>query len=833
MINIEHKISFDIIREKVKQKCSTDFAKKRVEEESFSTNKMEIERRLSLTDELRIIAMFEPKFPQENFADCNTFLKKLEIDYSSISLENIKTLSIFLRQVRQILSFLNSCDPDKYPYLRKEAKPIKHFLNIEQKIDTIIDKNGDIKESASEDLAKVSKDLRNTQNSIGRKIESILKKAKADGIAEEEATISIRDGKMLIPVAANNKKEIKGIVQGESATGKTFFIEPLEVVEMNNRIRELEFAKQREIARILLEFTDYLRPYLQDLQISAKFIGEIDFVRAKAECARNYRGGKPILSKDQTLRIKDGRHPILEWALAKENKPIIPLNLELNRKKHILIISGPNAGGKSACLKTVGILQYMLQWGLLLPCSEVSEFPIVKQIFVDIGDEQSLENDLSTYSSHLLNMKRLLQKADKDTLALIDEFGSGTEPTAGGAIAETILEELESRGSWGVITTHYTNIKVYAENSNGVINGAMLFDSINIQPLYKLEIGTPGNSFAFDLARKIGLNENIIKKAEKRAGENFIDLEKQLRKISKNRKKLEEKLNRIKFTDKNLEDVTERYTQELSKIKQAKKEIIEGAKKEAKQILDNANKQIEATIKTIKEAQAEKEKTKIVREELKLFSQNIEKDTITQQDKKIEKKMEQLLARKQRQTERKNRVEENSYRDKKVQNEKKLSLEVGAKVKVKDSELLGEVSSLDKKYAIISIGEIKSKIKITDIEVISNKEFSDISKTSGLPQQIKKSSLNVSDTIDNRKLHFKTQIDIRGQRVSEAMTNVSKFIDDAMLVGAKNISILHGKGGGILKEEIRKWLRTVPEVESFSDEDVRFGGSGITLIVLK
>ena len=827
-LQLEHKIGFDIIRERVKSRCSTDYARAKSEREEISKSAKEVEKRLNLVDELRVILMFESRFPQTGFTDCTVFLKTLQTPSSAISIENLRRLNSFMTELRQIKNFLEGTKPEQYPHLKAFAKDVIYFSEVAARINTVLDKNGDIKDNASEELAKICKGIRTASNSVQRRIESILKRAKEEGIADEDAAISVHDGKLLIPVAAHNKKGLSGIVQGESASGKTFFIEPLEVVELNNQLRELEFAKEREIARILFEFTEFLRPYLSDLKESAKFIGEVDFIMAKALCSKSYEGGMPIISKDKILKIKEGRHPVLESALSKENKKVVPLDLELDPQHRILIISGPNAGGKSVCLKTVGIIQYMLQWGILVPCSPASEFPILKSIFIDIGDEQSLENDLSTYSSHLLNMKNLLSEATEDSLVLIDEFGSGTEPAAGGAIAETILEELEAKGVYGVITTHYTNLKVYAENSKGVINGAMLFDSANIQPLYKLEVGIPGNSFAFDLARKIGLNEQIVRRAEEKAGNDFIDLERQLRKVSRNRRKLEATLTKIKFADKNLENVTERYSKELSEIQKTKKEIIESAKREAKQILEEANRRIEGTIKSIKESQAEKEKTKQARRRLKEFSATVLDSESSKKDEAIVKKIAQLEERKKRQRERKIQKPQ----EQKIEKPKELKLEVGAKVKVSGSELIGTVLKIDKTSLTIGVGEISSRVKIKDVTVISNAEFERSGRQNN-NNSLRHNLLNVDDSITQRKLNFKNEIDLRGERLGDALGKVSSFIDDALMVNASKLRILHGKGTGVLREEIRKFLKTIPDVKDFYDEDVRFGGAGITVVELK
>ncbi len=828
---LESKIGFSFIREKIKGRCSTEYAVQRAENEAVSSDAQEITRRLTLVEEMMEISIMESRFPQSGFTDCTAFLPLLLRDNTSISIGNLQKLASFLAELKTVTAFLSSVKEGKYPFFRALAQPVQYFPMVASRIDSILDKNGAIKSSASALLQQIFSELRSIQGTVSRKIESLLKKAKEDNIADEDATVSVRDGKMLIPVNASSKRSLPGIVQDESASGKTFFIEPIEVVELNNRIKKLMFERHREIARILMEFTDFLRPYIPELIDGAMFIGEVDFICSKAECAHQIKGGKPILSHDGTLRIYEGRHPLLESALVREGKKIVPIDLTLTSSKHILVISGPNAGGKSVALKTTGILQYMFQWGMPVSCSQKSEFTVFDNILIDIGDQQSMENDLSTYSSHLLNMKNLLKEASAKTLVLIDEFGSGTEPAAGGAIAQTILEELEARGTYGVITTHYTNLKVYAENSTGVINGAMLFDSVNIAPLYKLEIGVPGNSFAFDLARKMGLPENIVKKAEEKAGEDFIDLEKQLRKISKNRRKLDEKLARIKHTDKTLESVTEEYAKELSDIRKTKRQILEQAKEEARHIINQANRQVESTIKKIKEAQAEKEATKQARLALKDVGEKIDKNVGSEQDKKIEDKMKALQQRQARRQERKAKREQTSSKAAELTPTKQLALEVGCKVKIEGSGLIGEVIKIEAKHLTISVGDITSRIKKDAATVISNKEYQ--SQVGVRPPVSQRNySVTIDKDISRRKLSFKNEIDIRGQRLEEALTTVSKFLDDAALVGASKVRILHGKGTGVLKEEIRKWLKVNASVVACYDEDVRFGGAGITVVEL-
>ncbi len=838
-IKIEQKLGFDKIKESLLLRCSTRYAKERVETEKVSTNPATILKRLALTDEMRLICMFEPSFPSEGYIDSIEYLKPLETESSVLSLENLVKLHTFLENLKAILNFFGKCKPEQYTNLKNMAGPVLFFPEIVRRLDTILDKYGQIRENASPELYKICRSINEKENSISRKIQSILKKAQEEGIADQEATVSVRDGRMLIPVSSGNKRKLQGFVYDESASGKTVFIEPAAVVELNNEVKELYFAKQREIYRILREFSDFLRPYISDLINGARFVGEIDFIRAKGLVAMQMEAGKPILSAENELKIIKGRHPVLEAALKKEKKEIVPLTLTLNPNKHILVISGPNAGGKSVCLKTTGILQYMFQWGMLVPASEVSEFTIFDDIFIDIGDEQSIENDLSTYSSHLTNMRELLNRANSRSLVLIDEFGSGTEPAAGGAIAETILSHIEEKGVYGIITTHYTNLKLYAGNSKGTINGAMLFDTANIKPLYKLEMGLPGNSFAFELARKIGLPENVIKEAEQRAGTSFVDMEKQLRKISRNRRQLDEKLLKIKHTDKTLESIADRYQRELEEIQKSKKQIIAQAKVEAEEILSQANKKIEATIKAIKVAQAEKERTKLARKELEEFNLALKNEQESAADKKIADKMQQLIERKKRKEERKRKELQKQAGSGTAEGCEGVGtsggnsgaelenreLRVGDKVKVKGKELIGEVLQISKNSVSISIGNITSKISPEQLERISNKEFNTV-----LSKQPKPVSNIHSQNFSEKKLNFKPSIDIRGERLVDALDIVSRFIDDALMVGIDQVKILHGKGNGILKEEIRQYLKTVPGVASCHDEDIRFGGSGITIV---
>jgi len=831
-MKLEQKIEFHRIRQSIINKCSTDFASKLVENEKISFSKEEIERRLNLTEEMKHILMFETSFPGSGFIDCLDFLIPLNQEFSCIDLVSLKRLQTALNTLRKILFFFSKTKENQYPHLKKMAEPINQFPEVLNRIDNILDRFGNVKDNASADLLDIRRSIHNTENTVSRKMQSIMKRAIDEGIADNDAQISVRDGRILIPVSVGNKNKISGFIYDESASGKTAFIEPVEVTELNNQIKDLHFAEKREIQKILSDYTEFLRPYLPEIIDSAKFMGNLDFISAKASVSINMVAGKPIVSTDGGIMLMRARHPLLEASLKKENKKIVPLDIRLHNDKRILLISGPNAGGKSVCLKTLGLLQYMFQWGLLIPAAETSEMGIFDNIFIDIGDDQSIDNDLSTYSSFLLNMKDILKNATNRSLVLIDEFGSGTDPAAGGPIAEEILSELEKRNSYGVITTHYSNLKFYAGKSQGIINGAMLFDTSKLEPLYKLEIGLPGNSFAFELARKMGLPENIVHAAELRAGTDYVNIERNLRKIARNKRNMDEHLARIKNTDRKLENITDKYEQELNDINKLKKDIIAEAKREAKEILSQANKKIEATIKDIRESQADKEKTKIVRNNLNEFVEKIKKEEDANANDLVEKKMEQLRIRKERQAQRKQDKEKelnNPKSESKPMSESKPKakeiIAVGSKVRFKSNGMVGEVSQVSDKMISVSVGNIISKISPKKVEIISSNDYKQVFDDTPRPHS------NVDmQALNDRKLNFKPSIDIRGMRLEEAIGVINNFIDDALMVNISQVSILHGKGNGVLREEIRKILHVTHGVKSYRDENIQNGGSGITIV---
>ena len=837
---IEAILGFDRVRKIISDRCSTEYATARTAEENFSTDAREIRQRLLLTDEMRMIVMFEESFPSNGYIDCVRFLEILANEGSNIDLVSLGKLKTMLETLRRITLFFSNIKDGIYPNLKKMVSSIVLFPEVQQRIDTILDKFGNVKDTASDELYDIRRKLKDKEGAISKRIGILLKKAQADGIVDQDASVVVRDGKMLIPVSTSNKRKIQGFVYDESSSGKTTFIEPAEIVEITNEISELHFAETREIARILYEFSDWLRPYVPDLLDGAKCIGEMDFLIAKAQTALDFVAGMPIISDTEEMDLRKARHPLLERSLKRDGKEIVPLTVTLTPQKHILLISGPNAGGKSVCLKTVGLLQYMFQWGMLIPTSETSEMMVFDRIMADIGDGQSIDNDLSTYSSFLESMKDMLKEADSHTLVLIDEFGSGTEPAAGGAIAEAILNEFDKRGVYGVITTHYTNLKLYASGADtGVINGAMQFDAKNIAPLFKLEMGLPGNSFAFELARKMGLPEEIIKDAENRAGEEFVGIERNLRKIARNRRVLDEKIQKIRNTDKTLESITDKYQKELEDIRKKRQEIIDEAKREAEDIVKGANRQVEHTIRTIKEKQAEKSQTRKARADLQDFVNALAaKKEQDQQDRDsyLEDKLRKVNERQQRQLARKNRrattedqkrMNEEAEKSRMISSFRSGPLQVGEKVRIKANGMVGEVSIVSDKAVTIIIGNIKSKMPLDKVERITSNEYKSAVKAAPKPVT---QTTSMDSSISERKLNFKMELDVRGQRVNEALDNVMHYIDDAIMLNVSSVRIIHGKGTGALRDEIQRFLRATPGVVSAKDESVQLGGSGVTVV---
>lgn len=825
--NFESKIGFDRIRALIAERCNTEAARAKLDEHRFSSRREVVENRIASADEMRTIIQMEHEFPNEEFCDLTALIAKVRVEGTFLDLEEAVLLARALRQVDAISRFIRSRERAVYPYLHRLTEDVISLEAIANHIDSLIDRFGQMRDSASDELYRIRRAIREREGQASKRLQQVLQAAKSAGIVEADATLSIRDGRAVIPVSAGNKRKLNGFVQGESATGKTVFIEPVEVVELNNELRELEYAERREIVRILSELTDRIRPEIDTIEASADYLATIDMLRAKGRFAAENGCVRPIVSLDGRMELRTARHPLLAIALAKEKKSVVPLDMVLNGEKRILVISGPNAGGKSVCLKTVGLLQYMFQCGFPIPCGENSELPLFESIFIDIGDEQSIDNDLSTYSSHLMNMKNMLSGASSRTLVLIDEFGTGTEPIMGGAIAEAILEQLVERGTYGVITTHYSNIKYFASNHEGVENGAMMFDVQNIRPLFRLEMGKPGSSFAVEIARKIGLPEQIIRTASEKAGSDHINIERQLREIARDRRYWEQKRDRIRIADRKVEELETSYAEQLSRIKAERQQIIREAKEEAQRLIADANRQIENTIRTIRESQAEKELTRLARKELDDVRERTARDEVAEAERsaRVDREMERIERRRQRREERK-AAGGKSESAEVVEKQIPRVIEVGTKVRIKNQDGVGEVQEVKGKKATVAFGHILTTVALDRLEAVSNAEY----KRQTRPTTAR---TVVSVDVSQRKLNFKDNIDVRGMRAVDALEAVQSFIDDAIMVGIGSVSILHGKGTGALKEEIRRYLRTVPDVATAADEHADRGGAGITIVTFR
>ena len=822
-VNFEQKIGFDRVREQVASLCSMQVAREIIAGEKFSTSRSEIERKQEIADEMRTLMMLDPDAPRDEFPDMEAVMAKIGVEGTFLTTEEVVTLRRALTAVGNMVGFVMSRSESSYPRLRKRSESVCIFPDVVRRINQLVDEDGEIRDGASPELVAIRRSIREHEGQVTKRLNQVLNNAKRAGIVDADAIVSMRDGRAVIPVSAGNKRKLNEFIHDESATGKTFYIEPVEIVELNNQLRELEYAERREIVRLLTEFTEELRPDAEPIASAGEYLAEMDAVRAKARWAIENGAGKPIVSLDDRLVLRHAFHPLLAQTLKREKKELIPLDMQLDREKHILVISGPNAGGKSVCLKTTGMVQYMFQCGFPVTVGEMSELPIFESICLDIGDEQSMDNDLSTYSSHLLNMKATLQSASPRTMVLIDEFGSGTEPVIGGAIAEAILERLLEKGCYGVITTHYSNIKYYATGTDGIANGAMMFDVQNIRPLFKLEQGKPGSSFAVEIARKIGLPEDIIRTASDKAGSDHINLERQLREIARDRRYWSQKRDRIRMTDRKVEELESSYTEQLARIKEERKEILRSAKEEAQRLIADANRQIENTIRTIKEAQAEKELTRLARRELEEFKEVVDSVGSSFDGEKVEREMERLMRRKARREEDKKRRGQAPVEKPAEAVPAPKPIEVGSKVRIAGQEMPGVVQSIKGRKAQVAFGQILTTVDCEKLVVVSNAEYKKAVKPV-MPRTV------LSVDISSRKLNFRDSVDVRGMRATEALEVVQDLIDDALMVGVGGVTILHGKGTGALKEEIRRYLRSISEVASATDEHADRGGAGITVV---
>lgn len=812
--NFESKVGFDTIRIVLEGHCMSTLGIFHCKNMCYSNHYDTVLRQLEETNEFLSIITTQAEFPLNDFHDVTPALNSIRALGSYMPTEELFRLRKSLGTIGAISTFFSRRDEEgntPYPRLSELCSGIISFNHITKEIDIILDKFGNIKDNASPELYSIKKAIQATTASINGILRRIITEGKLSGILDNDVSPSVRDGRLVIPVAPMNKRKIQGIVHDESATGKTVYIEPGEIVEANNTIRELEAEMKREIIRILTEIANLIRPHIDEMLVSYDILGQIDFIRSKALFAQDLDCNMPHLEHLPQIEWYHAIHPTLFLSLREHGKEVVPLDIKLDGNDRILLISGPNAGGKSVCLKTVGVIQYMTQCGILPPLYANSHIGIFDNIFIDIGDEQSLENDLSTYSSHITNMKHFLLKANHSTIVLIDEFGGGTEPQIGGAIAQALLHQLNEKKTFGVITTHYQNLKTFAEDSDGIVNGAMLYDRGKMQPLFKLSMGYPGSSFAIEIARKIGLPQDVVNEAIDIVGNDYVNMDKYLLDIARDRRYWENKRQEIHAKQKKIDSIIEKYNAQAENLNKERREIIHAARQEAKELLKKSNSTIERTIHDIKRAQAEKEQTKEIRRQLDEF-----KSRLLQETKSVENEIKTIPQKGKKQ---KNNITSAPT------STKDTTFAINDFVTMEGNSTIGQILSIDNKYATVAFGLLKTKVEIKKLLK---------SQAKSLPKQEKSFvSRTTTDEMRNRQLNFKQEIDVRGMRADEAIQAVTYFIDDATQFSARQVRILHGTGTGILKVRIREYLNAIPNVKSYRDEHVQFGGAGITVVELE
>lgn len=811
--NFEHTIGFSTVRAEIAAHCISDMGKMCCEQMSFMTDYDLIHTRLTEVNEFLSLVTRGVDFPLSYYFDLRQELKVVEAPGTYATAPTLFNLRRSLRTVAEIERFFkgNGESATPYPALARVASTLNALPMVAAELDRVLDSTGEVKDSASPMLHDLRRAIAAATASVSGIMQRIIAQGKSAGFLDKDTTPSVRDGRLVVPVAPMNKRKLRGIVHDESATGKTLFIEPEEIVETNNRIREAQAEEKREIVRILTAVTDELRPHVPEILTNVATLGILDFIRAKALFASDVGATMPHLERNSQVEWYHAVHPTLLLSLRAHGKEVVPLNIVLDERQRIVLISGPNAGGKSVCLKTVGVVQYMTQCGVLPTVYDNSHLGIYNDIMVDIGDQQSLEDDLSTYSSHLRNMKMFLQRGNSRSLILIDEMGSGTEPQIGGAIAQAILEQLNARKVMGVVTTHYHNLKNFAQDTEGIVNGAMLYDRQAMTPLFQLSIGYPGSSFAIEIARKMGLPEAVISTASEIVGSDYINLDRYLLDIVRDRKYWEKKRHEIHLKEKRLEQTIDNYNDRLDKLNLERRSIIKDAKQEARDIVSQSNARVEQTIREIKETQAEKEKTRELREQLAAFKHRLDSEETSA----IES-FKPIATHKKQQ----------SSKPAKPKPAKAAAPELkpGANVLLKGSETVGTVISLDEKYAVVAFGNLKTRVETSRLTATLRQAH-----TSPAPTV----SRATADEIRQRQLNFKTEIDLRGFRTDEALQAVTYFIDDAIQFDYHRVRILHGTGTGALKQAIRQYLNTVAGVKSYHDEHVQLGGAGITIVELE
>jgi DNA mismatch repair protein MutS2 len=790
--NLEQKVNFIKIKELIKAECTSSLGQGFVDQITFSKDFGLVQRLLDQTEEFRQLLLAGEPFPSSHFTNLNPYLEKAKLEGSFLEQDEFQEIKLALQTLQLCISFFQKFG-ESYPTLKALLGLLLDLdLKLLREIDQVLDEKGKLRSNASKELQLIRTQLLYEESRLRKVMERVFKEARAKGLVPDDSAMTIRGGRMVIPIAAENKRKLRGFIHDESATGQTVFMEPEEALDINNEIRDLEYMEKREIIRILTKLTNQLRPNIPALRKATNFLGVFDFIRAKARFALKTNSVKPILTLERGLSWSDARHPILEISLKAQGKQVVPLHLNLDHQKRLLLISGPNAGGKSVALKTVALLQYMLQCGLLLPMHPDSKCSLFDHLFIDIGDEQSLENDLSTYSSHLMSMKHFSQFANKKTILFIDEFGTGTEPQFGGAIAESILLALAKLGAYGVITTHYGNLKQLAEKQQGLVNGAMRYDVEKLEPLYQLEIGKPGSSFALEIASKIGLSKEIVSYAKQQIGEERVRYDRLLSKLENEKNQYAQLLKEVKEKDSLLAAKLKEYGLLKDTLEQTKKHYIQEAKLEAKSLLDQANKKIESVIREIKEGKAEKEVTKNLRKELDVFKEKVKPEKVTPKDPEI-----QVIGG---------------------------QIQLGDWVRLKDNGAIGEVLLLKSKDADLLIGDLKSTVKLSRLEKIA--------KTTA-KKELKSMEKRGSYQTTTKMMDFSSNLDLRGKRGEEVLPMIQNFIDEGFMLGIKNLRIVHGKGDGILREVTRNLLRSMSQVGKLEDEHADRGGAGVTLITLK
>ena len=822
--NFEQKIDFVRVREAVKGCCLGEVGRWLTDKMRFMPKAADVRNRLAEVSEFMQLLQSQVDFPTDYFFDLRPLFDKMRVEGSFAEAEEIFNLYRSLSTVKAITRFFaKEENTERYPSLSAIAANVVVRTFVTDSIEHIMSRQGQIRDSASPELAAIRRELAEKQGAASKLIRRIIADAQQEGWVEPDATLAVRDGRLVIPIAASQKRRIMGIIHDESATGKTCYVEPAPVVEINNALLELESAERREIIRILRTLTDNLRPYTDDLDDALMFLGITDFIRAKARYALQIEATMPHLSDKPLIDWRDARHPILQEAFREAGRTLVPLNIALDEASRILVISGPNAGGKSVCLKTVGLLQYMLQCGLPVPMEPTSHAGIFTNLFIDIGDEQSIDNDLSTYSSHLLNMKHFVRNADGRTLILIDEFGTGTEPMLGGAIAEAILDRLNQAKVFGVITTHYTNLKHFAAGHDGIVNGAMLYDTNRMEPMFVMEMGKPGSSFAFEIAYKIGLPQDVIDDARSKVGEEHLNFDKHLREIARDKYYWERKRENIRKIERRLEEMMETEKRELDETKRFRKELMTKSKDDAKRLLVDSNRLIENTIRQIRESQAEKEKTKQARQQFDEARQAVEQtsddeDRILQKIKKLKERENRVRTSKTKQ--------DAQLKAADVVEERQRDFTIGMPVRIEGQTTMGEIMELNGKNAVVAFDNLYMNVEISRLQHLTDDEKKKLRKS------VRQGSLQQSYELNQRRLSFKPGLDVRGMRAEEAVSRVAAFIDEAVMVGVFEVKILHGKGNGILRNVVREYLQTVDVVTSVRDEHVDFGGAGITVVEL-